>query len=260
MGGRAAEVVAAIARVRDPADFGAPIALIERLFGVKRVVFIAEHAPVELGCVEEGPLAPGGFWARKEGLFLVGDYPRAWIEKYCREDYAACDPVMSARLGRATGYGWSELDWSDVAAARLREEAVAYGVGPYGFSAPIHGPTGERGLLTVASTEEAGEWRSIAFGAHGEFGLIAAALQQRTLQMLGAWPPSMKGGLTPLTEAETAALSLLAAGEGHEAAAARLGVTERAFRARLARARRRLGARTATQAVALATRRGWLDS
>jgi LuxR family transcriptional regulator len=54
---------------------------------------------------------------------------------------------------------------------------------------------------------------------------------------------------TELTPAQVEALRLLADGDRHAAAAAKLGISESAFKARLQSARVRLGARTTAQAL-----------
>ena len=54
---------------------------------------------------------------------------------------------------------------------------------------------------------------------------------------------------TELTRAQIEALRLLADGDRHAAAAAKLGISESAFKARLQSARVRLGARTTAQAL-----------
>jgi len=52
-----------------------------------------------------------------------------------------------------------------------------------------------------------------------------------------------------LTKAQIEALRCIAAGDRHAAAAAKLGITESAFKARLMSARERLMARTTTEAI-----------
>ena len=250
MAGSTGAVLDQIRRAGCVGDLGHAVKGVQRRCGTERVAFALELPAV--GPDADGVIAGDGVWARRGRIFVFGTYPAVWIDRYFERGYETIDPVCRAAETRAVAFCWDELDWSAPEAAGLLEDARAHGVGPRGVTAPVRGPGGRLGLLSVAApvepTPAEARW-SLA----GDLALIGLALHERALGLLGALPEP-----SPLTWAQAEALRQLAEGRTRREGAAVLGLTESAFAARVSRARARLGARSATYAVAAALAGGWL--
>jgi len=161
-------------------------------------------------------------------LVYVRTYDEAWIKVYDENAYALRDPLVFWGLGVKGHTRWSAIKLPDP--FNILGQARSYGLA---FGAVIScGPITSRSIVGMANNdreftdEEITEVVKIVHNLH-----------------LAAEPP------TELTLAQIEALRLLADGDRHAAAAAKLGISESAFKARLQSARVRLGARTTAQAL-----------
>ncbi|MEO0380344.1 MAG: autoinducer binding domain-containing protein [Pseudomonadota bacterium] len=178
-------------------------------------------------------LAPAGFSAGlhirfASPLVYVRTYDEAWTKVYDENAYALRDPLVFWGLGVKGHTRWSAIKLPDP--FNILGQAQQYGLN---FGAVVScGPITSRSIVGIA---------------HGtrEFtdDEIESALRIVQKLHIAAEPP------TELTPAQIEALRLLADGDRHTAAAAKLGISESAFKARLQSARERLGARTTAQAL-----------
>lgn len=178
-------------------------------------------------------LAPVGFSAGlhirfASPLIYVRTYDEAWTKVYDDNAYALRDPLVFWGLGVKGHTRWSAIKLPDP--FNILGQAQRYGLK---FGAVVScGPITSRSIVGLAhdsrefTDEEMAEAVSIVQRLH-----------------IAAEPP------TELTPAQVEALRLLADGDRHAAAAAKLGISESAFKARLQSARSRLGARTTAQAL-----------
>ena len=178
-------------------------------------------------------LAPAGFSAGlhirfASPLIYVRTYNEAWTKLYDENAYALRDPLVFWGLGVKGHTRWSAIKLPDP--FNILGQAQRYGL-KYGAVVSC-GPIASRSIVGLAhdsrefTDEEITEAAKIVQKLH-----------------LAAEPP------TELTPAQCEALRLLADGDRHAAAAAKLGISESAFKARLQSARTRLGARTTAQAL-----------
>ena len=155
-------------------------------------------------------------------------YDEAWTKIYDDNAYALRDPLVFWGLGVKGQTRWSAIRLPDPfnILGQARNYGLAYGAV---FSC---GPITSRTIVGIA---------------HGEREFTDDEIQEAAEIVHGlhrsAEPP------TELTPAQIEALRLLADGDRHAAAAAKLGISESAFKARLQSARVRLGARTTAQAL-----------
>lgn len=178
-------------------------------------------------------LAPAGFSAGlhirfASPLIYVRTYDEAWTKIYDENAYALRDPLVFWGLGVKGHTRWSAIKLPDP--FNILGQARNYGLV---FGAVIScGPITSRSIIGMAHNER-------------EFtdDEIAKAAKIVNNLHIAAEPP------TELTPAQKEALRLLADGDRHAAAAAKLGISESAFKARLQSARVRLGARTTAQAL-----------
>ena len=178
-------------------------------------------------------LAPVGFSAGlhirfASPMIYVRTYDPEWTKLYDENAYALRDPLVFWGLGVKGQTRWSAIKLPDP--FNILGQAQQYGLK---FGAVISfGPITSRSIVGMAH-----DTREFTDDEISEAASIVRLLH------MAAEPP------TELTPAQVEALRLLADGDRHAAAAAKLGISESAFKARLQSARVRLGARTTAQAL-----------
>jgi LuxR family transcriptional regulator len=189
-----------------------------------------------------GHFAPCGFSAGLHirfaaPLVYVRTYPDDWLRTYDENAYALRDPLVFWGLGVKGQTRWSDIRLPDPfnILGQARKAGLTFG------AVISCGPISSRSIVGLARADR----------EFTEDEIDAAAALVHELHA-AAEPP------TELTPAQIEALRLLADGERHTAAAARLGISESAFKVRLQSARVRLGARTTAQALKKAREYGLL--
>ena len=178
-------------------------------------------------------IAPAGFSAGlhirfASPMIYVRTYDQNWINLYDENAYALRDPLVFWGLANKGHTRWSEIRLPDPFSILVQARQFGLNYGAV-FSC---GPITSRTIVGIARSD-----REFGDEALREVDAIVHALHA------AAEPP------TELTRAQIEALRLLADGDRHTAAAAKLGISESAFKARLQSARVRLGARTTAQAL-----------
>lgn len=157
-------------------------------------------------------------------------YDPVWMEHYTVNAYGMRDPMTAWGFSTVGAKRWSEISKSIPDPFGIMADAASHGL-KYG----VHVATGPISSRTIC-----GAARSDREFSDQEIDRIEALVQQ--LDKLTAPPDS-------LTPAQVEALRLVAAGDRHTAAAAKLGISESALKARLTSARQRLMARTTAEAI-----------
>ncbi len=161
-------------------------------------------------------------------LFYRSSYPEAWVEHYNSHSYYLRDPLVFWGVGVEGTTRWSAIRLPDPFG--VMKQAAKHNL--HFGAVSSYGPITSRSIVGVAradrefTDDELDELREMAIRLH-----------------LAAKPPS------ELTRAQIEALKCVAEGDRHNEAAARLGITESAFKARLQSARVRLEARTTSEAI-----------
>ncbi|MGX9857204.1 autoinducer binding domain-containing protein (plasmid) [Limimaricola variabilis] len=185
-------------------------------------------------------VSPLGFNAvlrvnRGRAVHVENCFPPAWRDAYERQSYFLRDPTVGWALGHDGVIDWATLEPNDPAG--VLADARAHGL--------MHG-------ITVATGS--GDIRSFCGLARVDRPFTATEAQRAlaVIERLHKGPP----GAPALTAAQREALRLMAEGERHMRAAAIIGISESALKARLKSARLALGARTTVEAVHAAQMRG----
>lgn len=178
-------------------------------------------------------LAPSGFFYALHIRFALPllhhqTYPKGWIDTYTEQAYALRDPIIAWGFSETGTTRWSEIELLDP--LNILGQAQAYGM-TYGLAVSI-GPMQSRTIASAARSDR--EFTSPEMTA---FAALVNDLHQNTE------PP------TKLTTAQAEALRCVAEGDRYAAAAAKLKISESAFKARLASARLTLLARTTAEAI-----------
>lgn len=178
-------------------------------------------------------IAPNGFFfglhiRHTLPLFTFQTYPSQWVNHYIREAYALRDPIIAWGLDRIGASRWSEIDIPDPfnILGQARKFGMNFGI------AVSYGPLHSRTIATASRPDREFTDTEIA-----SFSDVIDALH--TIYQ----PPES------LTDAQTEALRRIAEGDRYAAAAAKLGISQSAFKARLSAARSSLQARTTVEAI-----------
>lgn len=178
----------------------------------------------------------------------LSNWPRAWMELYAANGFAAEDAVViEPQLSEAT-FTWTEMRArrSDVS-KRMLEAAASFGWHD-GLVVPVHGPDGSRGVVSMA-----GDRFALPDAERPRLVAMAKLAYARARDLYLA-----RGTLAALSPRERQALALVAQGLDDGAIAVELGVTRSSAHVYVERAKRRLGTTTRAQAVALALDHGLL--
>lgn len=178
-------------------------------------------------------IAPNGFFfglhiRHTLPLFTHQTYPSLWVNHYIREAYALRDPIIAWGLDRVGTCRWSEIDIPDP--FNILGQAQEFGMN-FGIAVSF-GPLHSRTIATASRPDREFTETEIA-----SFADVIDALH--TIYQ----PPES------LTDAQTEALRRIAEGDRYAAAAAKLGISQSAFKARLTAARSSLQAQTTVEAI-----------
>ncbi len=159
---------------------------------------------------------------------MVQTYDPAWIERYTTRGYMLCDPLVSWGFSTTGTSRWSGLDFPDPhnVLGQAAEFDLNFGI------AVSHGHLSSRTIGGFARSDR-------------EFTDDEIEQIFETVKLLhdASTPPES------LTDAQRHALRLVASGSRYAEAAALLGISESALKARLKSARERLYARTTAEAI-----------
>ncbi|MBK5932509.1 LuxR family transcriptional regulator [Rhodovulum imhoffii] len=161
-------------------------------------------------------------------LFLFRTYDQAWTDHYTENGYVLRDPMTAWGFATTGSTRWSNRLIPDPFG--IFKEAASFGL-KYGVTISC-GPVRSRTIASLARADR--EFTDVEIT---EIGKLVKRLHDMT-------EPPQK-----LTKAQIEALKCIADGDRHAAAAAKLGISESALKARLTSARQRLMARTTAEAI-----------
>jgi len=180
-----------------------------------------------------GEMAPAGYFLGlhirfTSPLMQFTTYDPAWTEHYTNNGYVLRDPMTAWGFCTTGSTRWSNKKIPDPFG--IFKEAASYGL-RYGVTISC-GPISSRTIASMARAdrefmdEEIEQIQNIVFRLHD------------------ITEPPQK-----LTKAQIEALKCIAEGDRYAAAAAKLGISESALKARLTSARQRLMSRTTAEAI-----------
>jgi len=155
-------------------------------------------------------------------------YSPSWARHYNDNSYYLRDPLVFWGIGTTGVTRWSEITLPDP--FDVIKQAASHGL-KFGATSAC-GPISSRSIISIGRGD-----REFTDEELVRFKALAQRLHDANT------PPS------DLTQAQVEALKCIASGDRHSAAAAKLGISESALKARLKSARIRLEARTTSEAV-----------
>lgn len=188
---------------------------------------------LDRGLAQLSDLSPKGYALGLHVRFaaahlMIQTYDPRWTEIYTEKGYMLADPSVFWGFGHEGAIRWSELDLPDP--HDIMGQAGSFGL-RFGLAVSV-GPTSSRTIGGFAredrefTDDEIEKIRDIVKHLH-----------------VASTPPEQ------LTPAQRMALRLVARGNRHAEAAALLGISESALKARLRSARDRLFVRTTAEAI-----------
>lgn len=178
-------------------------------------------------------LAPAGYFIGlhiryASPLMQFSNYNQDWLDHYTEKAYALRDPTIAWGFSTEGASRWSEIKIPDPFG--LFEEAKRFGL-TFGLTVSC-GPIRSRTISSFARADR----------DFTDFEIQKISELVRRLHDITEPPDA-------LTTAQIEALKLIAAGDRHAAAAAKLNISESALKARLMSARQKLLARTTAEAI-----------
>lgn len=189
--------------------------------------------------------------------FFLMDWPKAWLELYARRGFARDDVLLVEAARSSDPFTWLEVRARHPGASKHIFTLAAEFGWRDGLAIPVHDPLGGPGetfgLVSLAAPNP------VDFDRETRSAVVATALAGFATAKRLAARPDRSGGLR-LSGREREALALVADGKGDEEIAAVLGVTRRTAHFHVENAKRRLGANSRAQAVAVAITNNLLDA
>ncbi|MCQ0970930.1 autoinducer binding domain-containing protein [Paracoccus sp. TK19116] len=194
---------------------------------------MSTRADINASLHKLGKLSPKGYYLGLHIRFAAPliqhqTYAQEWSDFYSANGYALRDPTIAWGFSTTGACRWSALPIPDP--FNILQDAADHGL-TYGLTVS-NGPIASRTIASFARADR--EFKD------DEIADITATI--RRLHDVTEPPES-------LTRAQKEALRCIAEGDRHAAAAAKLGITESAFKARLISVRERLMARTTAEAL-----------
>lgn len=181
--------------------------------------------------------------------FLVSNWPPIWKEMYFEKEFGPHDPVS-----RALGVITAPMTLSEIRAGKAgflpdaKGEEILQAGADLGFKCsiaiPVFGAHGYRGLACFSGKGPEPDARGRI-----ELNVVAVAAHNRLLELYLSRNAEESG---ELTQRELQVLAALRAGLRDEAVGMSLGISKRTVRFHVENARRKLGCRTRSEAVARA--------
>ncbi len=179
----------------------------------------------------------------KDTALYLSNWPAAWIERYAMNGYASEDIAVEQARRSPFPVTWNELKALYPGAAKRIIAAAADFGWHDGFMVPVHGPDGERGIVSMVGAR-------LRFNTEADRKTAVTIALRTYRRAVALYANRVK--LPVLTGRERDALVLVARGKDDREIGAALGVTQTSAHAYVERAKKRLGATTRAQAVALA--------
>lgn len=194
---------------------------------------MSDKSAIDLQLNDLTQLAPSGYYVGVHirlaaPLMTFMTYSQDWIDHYTNQAFAMRDPTIAWGFATTGATRWSEMQIPDPFG--ILDQAAGHGL-KYGLTLSC-GLISSRTIASVARSDREFDDEEMA---------RILSVIERLHEMTE--PPES------LTKAQIEALRLIAAGDRHAAAAAKLGISESALKARLVSARQRLMARTLAEAI-----------
>jgi DNA-binding CsgD family transcriptional regulator len=181
---------------------------------------------------------------------LLSTYPAEWVERYLARSYQRVDPVIRLAADSSLPFEWSVEDAPrrmSPEQLQLFDEAAGFGIAR-GFSVPVHHSSGQVAAITFASEEPEGAFRRIVERNRHVLHLAGIYFHAHVSRLL---IQTTRKVLDQLTPREVQCLTWAARGKSATDIGTILSISRHTAVFHLENAKRKLGVRTAYQAIAI---------
>ena len=201
---------------------------------------MADRPEIDIELDRLATMAPQGFCINLQIRYVTPllhftTHSPEWIAHYHENGFPLRDPTIGWAMSVEGAYRWSQMPVPDPYG--FFEEAASFGLN-FGLTVSC-GPVTSRTIASFCRRD-----REFSDDEISELSAQVTRLHD------------MARPIERLTAAQIEALRAVAAGNRHSAAAAKLNISESAFKARLISARKRLSARTTAEALQRASDHG----
>jgi LuxR family transcriptional regulator, activator of conjugal transfer of Ti plasmids len=196
------------------------------------------------------------FTRRPQENKIISSYPKSWLLRYEKQQYAGVDKVLSITRKQGEFFLWSGTDCVNQRDQRqLFGDASEFGIA-HGVTIPILGSLGKFAALTF-SGPDSNRLLGVTDEQKDLFNVTAAYFHAHfEMKVPNAPPPT---SFSRLTLREKQCLTWIAAGKTLKEAADIMEISRRTAVHHVSNARDKLGTATLTQTVALALKLGEID-
>ena len=191
----------------------------------------------------------GAFVSTEQGprtIFFFQNWPQDWLDLYARRNFVARDYVVAEARRRTMPFTFREAQ-SERRPTPGEQEVLDLGAArgwTDGFAVPMHGPGGYFGLVVYVGGDQ-----SLDITRRNELSHVARITVDRCRVLSGFRLPKDTGA--GLSERELECMRWISAGKTDAEAAALLKISAATVRFHVDGSRRKLGAKTRAQAVAM---------
>lgn len=202
-----------------------------------------------------GAIIPTTFTDSK--VIIISGYPPEWLGHYIEQGYLSIDPIVTHCRNNLLAIDWEQTKPMEKECKTIRKfmgESREFGL-KSGISFPVHSPTGEIAILSLASSNKGSDKTKSFINKSIPFIHQAAFHVHEAVQRI-IGPPAIHHHKDSLTKREKDCLQWTADGKTSWETAKILGISERTVKYHLQNACVKLDAVNRTQAIARAVSLG----
>ncbi|MCC7697939.1 helix-turn-helix transcriptional regulator [Janthinobacterium sp. EB271-G4-7A] len=195
-------------------------------------------------------------WPAPETSFVVSNYPPSWRALYVSERLHESDPSISHCLANTMPLLWRPESFTSPAQRAFYEQACQHGMRS-GFCFPVHGASGETGMLSFIRNAPPMDAERDSFATIAQLALIRDYVIESSARFIKHDAPPVPGA-NPLTTREMECLQWIMAGKSSWEISRILLRSEGTINFHVSNAKKKFNVQTRQQAVLKAIKAGFL--
>lgn len=185
--------------------------------------------------------------------FVRTTYPTEWVSHYLLNNFVVIDPILKNAILSEEAFCWSTLELTS-SNLRMLEEAGKFGLGKNGYSVPYTDSQGRRSILSINSHLDDKKWPKFLEKYSEEIINLTSDVHVKAISEAFA----DSGNIPHLSPREIECLRWTSEGKTHTEIAIILALSDHTIRSYLKIARIKLDSVSLAQAVAKASKYGFM--
>jgi len=185
--------------------------------------------------------------------FVRSTYPSNWISHYLMNNFVVIDPILKKAIATDEAFCWSSIEITP-ANQRIFEDSAKFGLGNNGYSVPYTDSQGHRSVLSINSHLDSDKWAAFLDEYSAEIVNFTNDVHVKAISE--AYADS--GNIPHLSPREIECLRWTSEGKTHTEIAIILDLSDHTIRSYLKIARIKLDSVSLAQAVAKASKFGFI--